>query len=46
MKQLPEFDKGAAELSSDELMLANVGYEIPGIELLQNLKFPEPAVKP
>ena len=46
MKQLPEFDKGAAELSSNELMLANVGYEIPGIELLQNLKFPEPAVKP
>jgi hypothetical protein len=45
-KQLPEFDKNAAELRSDELMLASVGYKIPGIELLQNLKFPEPLVKP
>jgi hypothetical protein len=45
-KQLPEFDKNAAELRSDELMLASVGYKIPGLELLQNLKFPEPIVKP
>jgi hypothetical protein len=45
-KQLPEFDKNAAELRTDELMLASFGHEIPGIELLKNLKFPEPAVKP
>ena len=46
MKKLPEFDKGAAELRTDELMLASVGYKIPGIDLLQNLKFPEPDVRP
>jgi hypothetical protein len=39
-KQLSEFDRNAAELRTEELDLVAVGYQIPGIELLKNLKFP------
>ncbi len=44
--KLSEFDRNAAELRTEELQLVAVGYEIPGIELLKNLKFPEPPSGP
>ncbi len=44
--QLTEFDRNAAELRTEELELVALGYQIPGMELLKTLKFPEPPSAP
>ena len=41
-KQLPDYDIGVAELRSDELMLAAAGLPVPGLDSLNELRFPEP----
>ncbi len=45
-KQLSEFDQNAAELRTEELQFTALGYQIPGMELLKTLKFPEPPSGP
>jgi hypothetical protein len=44
-KRLQHYDTGAAELRTDELLITAIGGEIPGIERLQELRFPEQVPK-
>jgi hypothetical protein len=38
-----EYDRGAAELRTDELMRIAAGLPVPGLDSLKDLRFPEPA---
>ena len=42
-KQLAPYDRGAAELRSDELMRVAAGLPVPGLDSLKDIRFPEPA---
>jgi hypothetical protein len=42
-KQLSDYDTGAAELRSDELMRVAAGLPVPGLDSLKDLRFPESA---
>ena len=42
-KQLSDYDIGAAELRTDELMKAAAGLPVPGLDSLKDLRFPGPA---
>lgn len=41
-KQLPPYDRGAAEMRTDELMLVAAGLPVPGLDALKNFRYPEP----
>lgn len=43
LKQLPAYDRAAAELRTDELLQMGVGIPVPGLAEIQGLRFPEPA---
>ncbi len=40
-KQVPAFDRGAAELRADELMQVAAGLPVPGLDGVRDLRFPE-----
>jgi hypothetical protein len=42
-KQLSDYDTGAAELRSDELLRVAAGLPVPGLDSLKDLRFPESA---
>jgi hypothetical protein len=42
-KQLSNYDTGAAELRTDELMRVAAGLPVPGLDSLKDLRFPEEA---
>jgi hypothetical protein len=42
-KQLSDYDTGAAELRTDELMRVAAGLPVPGLDSLKDLRFPESA---
>jgi hypothetical protein len=42
-KQLSDYDTGAAELRTDELMRVAAGLPVPGLDALNDLRYPEPA---
>ena len=43
VEQLPDYDTGAAELRTDELMRVAAGLPVPGLDSLKDLRFPESA---
>jgi hypothetical protein len=42
-KRLSDYDTGAAELRTDELMRIAAGLPVPGLDSLKDLRFPEEA---
>jgi hypothetical protein len=42
-KQLSDYDIGAAERRTDELMRVAAGLPVPGLDSLKDIRFPEPA---
>jgi hypothetical protein len=42
-KQLSDYDTGAAELRTDELMRVAAGLPVQGLDSLKDLRFPESA---
>jgi hypothetical protein len=42
-KQLSDYDQGAAELRTDELIRVAAGLPVPGLDSLKDLRFPESA---
>jgi hypothetical protein len=42
-KQLSDYDTGAAELRTDELIRVAAGLPVPGLDSLKDLRFPESA---
>jgi hypothetical protein len=42
-KQMSNYDTGAAELRTDELMRVAAGLPVPGLDSLRDLRFPEEA---
>jgi hypothetical protein len=43
VEQLSDYDTGAAELRTDELMRVAVGLPVPGLDSFADIRFPEPA---
>ena len=43
VEQLSDYDTGAAELRTDELMRVAAGLPVPGLDSLNDLRFPESA---